>query len=75
LGRSQRTVDAEEVRGETGNVGGGHGGSRDGLGLSIIPSGGDVRATVIASLTRAGEELLASWLSPPTATAMVTPLL
>jgi len=44
LGWGQTTVDAEEVRGKTSNVGGGHRGSRDGLGLSIVPGGSDVQA-------------------------------
>jgi len=42
LGWSQRAVDAEEVCGETSNVSTGHGGSRECLGLPIVPSRSDV---------------------------------
>ena len=40
----QGTVDAEEVCGETSNVRGSHGSSRDNIGPPIIPSGNDVHA-------------------------------
>jgi len=40
----QSGIGAKEVRGETSDVGGGHGGSRDGFGLSIVPSGSDIQA-------------------------------
>ena len=43
LGRVQRTVGAEEVRGETSNVRSSHGSSRDHVGLPIVPSGNDVQ--------------------------------
>jgi len=40
----QSGIGAKEVRGKTSDVGGGHGGSRDGFGPSIVPSGSDVQA-------------------------------
>ena len=39
---SQRGVQAEQVSDETRNVGGSHGGSRDGIGSTVLPGGGDV---------------------------------
>ena len=44
LGRGQRAVDAEEVRGKTSDVRSSHGSSRDHVGLPIVPSGNDVQA-------------------------------
>ena len=44
LGWGQRTVEAEEVRGVTSNVRGGHGSSRDVLGLPVVPSGSHVQS-------------------------------
>ena len=44
MGWGQSAVNAEEVRGETSNIGGGHGSSGESFGTPIIPSGSDVQA-------------------------------
>lgn len=38
----QRGVQAEQVGSETGNVGGSHGGSRERVSFTVVPSGDDV---------------------------------
>ena len=57
LGRGQRGVDAEEVRGKTSDVRSSHGSSRDHVGLPIVPSGNDVqtRSPDIDGSTEIGE--------------------
>ena len=44
LGWGQRAVETEEVCGETSNVRGSHGSSRNHLGLPVVPGGDDVQA-------------------------------
>jgi len=39
--RGQRRIQAEQVSGITGDVGGGHGCSRDGVGSAVVPGGDD----------------------------------
>ena len=42
-GRGQRRVQAEQVSSETGNVGGSHGSSRDGVCSTVVPGGDNVK--------------------------------